>query len=164
MDDTRQHCLVVEEKIMRTWKRWRYIRLGCPVTRYTSLAPLLCILLYILLCNVEGWSYSIPFVHNTFNSIVSHIFLLAITVRKWNTVSPSLSITMCTIIFPLLPSSKTEKGKKTEMTDVPGGDKSRKRNYTTRDRKRTSYTDYLYVTSLLCNPVLKRTGRALGLQ
>ena len=25
-------------------------------------------------------------------------------------------------------------------------------------RERTSYIDYLYVTSLLCNPVLRRTG------
>ena len=30
-------------------------------------------------------------------------------------------------------------------------------------KERTSYIDYLYVTSLLCNPVLRRTGGALSL-
>ena len=61
-------------------KRWRYKRLGCPVTRYMSLVPLLCIPLYILLCNVEWWgtilfhTYIIPS-----TSIVSYIFLLVIT-------------------------------------------------------------------------------------
>ena len=58
------------------------------------------------------------------------------------------------------------KGKQTEMTDAPSGDRSRERDYITREREeeedrreRTSYIDYLYVTSLLCNPVLRRTGR-----
>ena len=40
------------------------------------------------------------------------------------------------------------------------------KGYITRERKkeekdqreRTSYMDYLYITSLLCNPVLRRTG------
>ena len=58
------------------------------------------------------------------------------------------------------------KGKQTEMTDAPSGDRSRKRGiYNQREkeeeedqRERTSYIDYLYVTSLLCNPVLRRTG------
>ena len=51
------------------------------------------------------------------------------------------------------------------MTDAPSGDRSRERDYITREREeeedqreRTSCIDYLYVTSLLCNPVLRRTG------
>ena len=51
------------------------------------------------------------------------------------------------------------------MTDAPRRCKSRERDYITREREeegdqreRTSYIDYLYVTSLLCNPVLRRTG------
>ena len=52
------------------------------------------------------------------------------------------------------------------MTDAPSGDRSRERDYITREREeeeedqreRTSYIDYLYVTSLLCNPALRRTG------
>ena len=51
------------------------------------------------------------------------------------------------------------------MTDAPSGDRSQERDYITREREeeedqreRTSYIDYLYVTSLLCNPVLRRTG------
>ena len=45
-----------------------------------SLVTLLCILLYILLCNVEGWSTSLfSLSHNTFNSIVSYIYLLVIS-------------------------------------------------------------------------------------
>ena len=52
------------------------------------------------------------------------------------------------------------------MTDAPSGDRSKEREYITREREeeeedqreRTSYIDYLYVTSLLCNPVLRRTG------
>ena len=63
------------------------------------------------------------------------------------------------------------KGKQTGMTDAPSGDRSRERDYITREREeeeedqreRTSYIDYLYVTSLLCNPVLRRTGEALSL-
>ena len=61
------------------------------------------------------------------------------------------------------------KGKQTEMTDALSGDRSRERDYITREkeeeedqRERTSYIDYLYVTSLLYNPVLRRPG-ALGL-
>ena len=57
------------------------------------------------------------------------------------------------------------KGKQTEMTDAPSGDRSRERDYITREREeeedqreRTSYIDYLYITSLLCNPVLRKTG------
>ena len=30
-------------------------------------------------------------------------------------------------------------------------------------RERTSYIDYLYISSLLCNPVLRRTGRGTKL-
>ena len=51
------------------------------------------------------------------------------------------------------------------MTDAPSGDRSQKRDYITREseeeedqRERTSYIDYLYVISLLCYPVLRRTG------
>ena len=52
------------------------------------------------------------------------------------------------------------------MTDALSGDRSQERDYITREREeeeedqreRTSYIDYLYVTSLLCNPVLRRTG------
>ena len=43
-------------KIMRIWEREIYKRLGYLVAKRLSLVPLLCILLYILLCNVEGWS------------------------------------------------------------------------------------------------------------
>ena len=58
------------------------------------------------------------------------------------------------------------KGKQTEMTDAPSGDRSQERDYITREREeeeedqreRTSYIDYLYVTSLLCNPVPKEDG------
>ena len=57
------------------------------------------------------------------------------------------------------------KDKQTEMTDAPSGDRSQKRDYITREseeeedqRERTSYIDYLYVISLLCYPVLRRTG------
>ena len=35
---------------------------------------------------------------------------------------------------------------------------SRKGLYNQREGGRTSYIDYLYATSLLCNPVLRRTG------
>ena len=55
--------------------------------------------------------------------------------------------------------------KQTEMTDVPSGDRSRKMDYMIREREeeenqreRTSYIDYLYISSLLCNSVLRRTG------
>ena len=63
------------------------------------------------------------------------------------------------------------KGKQPKMTDAQSGDRSRERDYITREseeeeeedqRERTSYIDYLYVTSLLYNPVLRRPG-ALGL-
>ena len=57
------------------------------------------------------------------------------------------------------------KGKQTEMIDAPSGDRSRERDYIIREREeeenqseRTSYIDYLYISSLLCNPVLRRTG------
>ena len=61
-------------KIMRRWGRERYKRLGYLVMRCLPLMALLYILLYILLCNVEGWStilfhtYIIPS-----TSIVSYI-------------------------------------------------------------------------------------------
>ena len=52
------------------------------------------------------------------------------------------------------------------MTDAPSGDRSQERDFITREREeeedqreRTSYIDYLYVTSLLCNLVLRRMGR-----
>ena len=62
--------------------------------------------------------------------------------------------------------SRKLKEKQTEMTDAPSGDRSRERDYITREREeeeedqreRTPYIDYLYVTSLLCNPVLRRTA------
>ena len=58
------------------------------------------------------------------------------------------------------------KDKQTETTDAPSGDRSRERDYIAREREkeeedqreRTSYIDYLYVTSLLCNLVLRRTA------
>ena len=51
------------------------------------------------------------------------------------------------------------------MTDALSGDRSRERDYITREREeeedqreRTSYIDYLYFTSLLCNLVLRKGG------
>ena len=51
------------------------------------------------------------------------------------------------------------------MTGVPSGDRSRKKGlYNQREkeeenqREGTSYIDYLYILSLLYNPVLRRTG------
>ena len=69
--------------------------------------------------------------------------------------------------IPSVVNFQKQKGKQTEMTDAPRKCRSRERDYITREREeeeedrreRTSYIDYLYVTSLLCNPVLRRTGR-----
>ena len=63
------------------------------------------------------------------------------------------------------------KGKQTKIADAPGKCRSRERDYITREREeeeedqreRTSYIDYLYVTSLLCNPVLRRGRRGTKL-
>ena len=72
---------------------------------------------------------------------------------------------MCTTIFPLLSSSKTEKVKKqTKMADASEQRQiSKKQMYMRREeeedrREITSYIDYLYISSLLCNSVLRRTG------
>ena len=69
--------------------------------------------------------------------------------------------------LPLVVIFQKRKDKQTETTDAPSGDGSRERDYIAREREReeeedqrerTSYIDYLYITSLLCNPVLRKTG------
>ena len=68
--------------------------------------------------------------------------------------------------IPSVAIFQKQKGKQTEMTDALSGDRSQERDYITREREeeeedqreRTSYIDYLYITSLLCNPVLRKTG------
>ena len=69
------------------------------------------------------------------------------------------------VIFP-----NGKKTKQPKMVDAPSGDRSQERDCITREREeeedqkeRTSYIDYLYVTSLLCYEVLRRTGEALSL-
>ena len=67
-------------------------------------------------------------------------------------------------ISSLLSSSKTERGTNRVDRCTERRQISEKR-YITSERKeeenrreRTSYIDYLYISSLLCNPVLRRTG------
>ena len=43
-------------------------------------------------------------------------------------------------------------------TDLGKGIYNQRKGEEENQRDRTSYIDYLYVTSLLCNPVLRRTG------
>ena len=72
------------------------------MTRYLSLVPLLYILLYTLLCTVEGWGttlFHLDIIPST--SIVSYIFLLVIT---RSTIRMSVGTSDSTVISP----TKTE--------------------------------------------------------
>ena len=69
------------------------------MTRYLSLVPFLYILLYTLLCTVEGWSttlFHLDIIPST--SIVSYIFLLVIT---RSTVKMSYGTSDTTVISPV---------------------------------------------------------------
>ncbi len=68
-------------------------------------------------------------------------------------------------ISSLLLSSKTERGTNKQRwpmyraeTDLGKEIYNQREKEEENRRERTSYIDYLYVTSLLCNPVLRRTG------
>ena len=74
------------------------------------------------------------------------------------------TVLLASTVSVLLPSGiELTATKQTEMTDASSRDRSQKGNYITREseeeedqRERTSYIDYLYVISLLCNHILRR--------